>query len=113
MQAATSLETFKMGESPAKKLSFDSENKENAPSMTPVLDVVATESVAEKATAPQELPKAAPLTIKELEAQEPLLQENPHRFVLFPIKYHEVSHAVLHDASRVKRLRVGPGHDIK
>ena len=32
----------------------------------------------------------APPTIKELEAQEPLLQENPHRFVLFPIKYHEV-----------------------
>ena len=32
----------------------------------------------------------APPTIKELEAEEPLLQENPHRFVLFPIKYHEV-----------------------
>lgn len=30
-------------------------------------------------------------TIQELEAEEPLLQENPHRFVLFPIKYHEVS----------------------
>lgn len=29
-------------------------------------------------------------TAKELEADEPLLQENPHRFVLFPIKYHEV-----------------------
>lgn len=33
--------------------------------------------------------KPAP-TVKELEAEEPLLQENPHRFVLFPIKYHEV-----------------------
>lgn len=33
---------------------------------------------------------AAPSTVKELEAEEPLLQENPHRFVLFPIKYHEV-----------------------
>lgn len=29
-------------------------------------------------------------TIKSFEADEPLLQENPHRFVLFPIKYHEV-----------------------
>ena len=28
--------------------------------------------------------------IKEEEADEPILQENPHRFVLFPIKYHEV-----------------------
>ncbi|CCU75129.1 unnamed protein product [Blumeria hordei] len=29
-------------------------------------------------------------TIKPEEADEPLLQENPNRFVLFPIKYHEV-----------------------
>jgi ribonucleoside-diphosphate reductase subunit M2 len=29
-------------------------------------------------------------TIKPDEADEPLLQENPQRFVLFPIKYHEV-----------------------
>lgn len=29
--------------------------------------------------------KVAP-TIKELEADEPLLQENPNRFVLFPLK---------------------------
>ena len=27
----------------------------------------------------------------ENEAEEPLLVENPNRFVLFPIKYHEVS----------------------
>ena len=39
-----------------------------------------------------EVPKAAP-TIKELEAEEPLLRENPQRFVLFPIKYHEVSNS--------------------
>jgi ribonucleoside-diphosphate reductase subunit M2 len=32
-------------------------------------------------------------TIKPDEADEPLLQENPQRFVLFPIKYHEVSDA--------------------
>lgn len=29
-------------------------------------------------------------TIKSDEADEPLLRENPNRFVLFPIKYHEV-----------------------
>ena len=34
---------------------------------------------------PQPLVKAAP-TVKELEAEEPLLQENPNRFVLFPLK---------------------------
>lgn len=36
-----------------------------------------------------EAPKVAP-GIKELEADEPILQENPHRFVLFPLKYHEI-----------------------
>lgn len=34
-------------------------------------------------------PSAAP-TIKPDEIDEPILQENPQRFVLFPIKYHEV-----------------------
>ena len=29
--------------------------------------------------------------IKSEEADEPLLRENPSRFVLFPIQYHEVS----------------------
>lgn len=29
-------------------------------------------------------------TIKSDEVDEPILQENPQRFVLFPIKYHEV-----------------------
>lgn len=29
-------------------------------------------------------------TMKEDEECEPILQENPQRFVLFPIKYHEV-----------------------
>lgn len=37
----------------------------------------------------KEVAKVAP-TIKELEAEEPILQENPHRFVLFPLKYHEI-----------------------
>ena len=36
-----------------------------------------------------EAPKAAP-TWRELEAEEDILKENPHRFVLFPIKFHEI-----------------------
>ncbi|EEA26241.1 Ribonucleotide-diphosphate reductase (RNR), small subunit [Talaromyces marneffei ATCC 18224] len=84
-QAAASLEQFKM-ESPVKKLSFES-GKENSPA---VVDASATTLVkpAEKPTV-QATPKVAP-SIKEMEANEPLLQENPHRFVLFPIKYHEI-----------------------
>ena len=39
--------------------------------------------------APAKEPEVAS-TLKEEEASEPILQENPNRFVLFPIKYHEV-----------------------
>lgn len=81
-----------MSDSPAKKLDFGSVGKENVPTATKPVD-------AEKPTEKALATKAAP-TIKELEATEPLLQENPHRFVMFPIKYHEVCHV---DASpRVK-----------
>ncbi|KAL4785590.1 ribonucleotide reductase [Aspergillus varians] len=85
-QAAASLENLKMNDSPVKKLNFEASGKENAPLSTPVADAPTTKPVAEK---PAELSKAA-LEIQEIEANEPLLQENPHRFVLFPIKYHEI-----------------------
>jgi ribonucleoside-diphosphate reductase subunit M2 len=81
-----------MSDSPVKKLDFQSVGKENAPASVKVTGA-SFEKPTEKAL---EAPKAAP-TIKELEATEPLLQENPHRFVMFPIKYHEVSHVA--DAS--------------
>ena len=82
-----------MGDSPAKKLIFESTGKENVPANTPApimndldLKKPITEVFDEKK---KEMPAVAP-TIKSFEADEPLLQENPHRFVLFPIKYHEV-----------------------
>ncbi|KAL4904832.1 hypothetical protein BDW74DRAFT_22370 [Aspergillus multicolor] len=83
-QAANSLENLKMNDSPVKKLNFEAVGKENAPVSTPI-DAPVTKS-AEK---PTEMSKAA-LDIQAIEANEPLLQENPHRFVLFPIKYHEI-----------------------
>ena len=82
-----------MGDSPAQKLSFTPTGKENVPVNTPApiiddLDVKKpiTKVFDEKK---KEITSVAP-TIKSFEADEPLLQENPHRFVLFPIKYHEV-----------------------
>ena len=82
-----------MGDSPAKKLNFESVDKENAPAEIPA-------PIAEDLTMKKPIvevfddkKKDAPIvarTIKAQEADEPLLQENPHRFVLFPIKYHEV-----------------------
>lgn len=49
----------------------------------PIKGIPMLETVQEKK------PEVAP-TVKEEEQDEPLLQENPNRFVLFPIKYHEV-----------------------
>ena len=80
-----------MNDSPAKKLDFEAVGKENIvqevfianskDSKSPILDEIKTEEKPAPVVAP---------TIKAEEANEPLLQENPHRFVLFPIKYHEV-----------------------
>jgi ribonucleoside-diphosphate reductase subunit M2 len=80
-----------MSDSPVKKLNFGPTDKENAPLSSLATDATATQekSVMEKPVVKEAL-KVAP-GIKETEADEPLLQENPHRFVLFPIKYHEVS----------------------
>jgi ribonucleoside-diphosphate reductase subunit M2 len=74
-----------MSDSPVKKLSFEPTNKENAPVSTPV----DADKPIEKPVV-QEALHVAP-GVKAMEADEPLLQENPHRFVLFPIRYHEVS----------------------
>lgn len=83
LQAATS-----QLESPMKKLDFGV-GKENMPST----NNVSFEDIVEKKVAPAvkeaDLSLVAP-TIKAEEMDEPLLRANPQRFVLFPIKYHEV-----------------------
>lgn len=79
-----------MGDSPVKKANFDSANKENAPIPTPIVDSTEKPKAVEPPVAEQESQNVAP-GIKDTEADEPLLRENPHRFVMFPIQYHEVS----------------------
>jgi ribonucleoside-diphosphate reductase subunit M2 len=75
-------------ESPVKKIDFT--GKENAPFDVDAPVEVETQKPTMEAT--KEIVKAPVTpTIKQAEADEPLLQENPQRFVLFPIKYHEVS----------------------
>ncbi|KAF2104866.1 hypothetical protein NA57DRAFT_63172 [Rhizodiscina lignyota] len=86
-KAAAAIEGLKMNDSPAKKLDFSPANKENCEVAVPIVgipefDVPEPEVCVSK-------PNVAS-TIKEEEADEPLLQENPQRFVLFPIKYHEI-----------------------
>lgn len=82
-QAASAIDTLKMSDSPAKKLNFASEDKENV--YKPIVGIPDIKEVEDAPTKP-----ATAVTIRPEEAHEPLLQENPHRFVLFPIKYHDV-----------------------
>ncbi|CAM1502831.1 Fc.00g076070.m01.CDS01 [Cosmosporella sp. VM-42] len=94
-QAASAIENLKM-ESPVKKLNFDASNKENKPildeatiaAMAAYADLKKKPLAVEEAKT-EEKPAVAP-TLRPEEADEPLLQENPQRFVLFPIKYHEI-----------------------
>ena len=89
-QAASSIENLKMDASPAKKINFTPTGKENVAN-----DVAPRETYDDLKKPPvntikiEEKAAVAP-GIKPEESDEPLLQENPHRFVLFPIKYHEV-----------------------
>lgn len=93
-KAASALESLKM-ESPIKKPQFDTEaNKENVLDARYQSDEVAV-PIKGIPVLEEEPAKPAPEAtvaegIKEEEAIEPILQENPQRFVLFPIKYHEI-----------------------
>lgn len=77
-----------MNDSPAKKLDFSVQNKENNSEVAvrvagiPEIDFPEESDKKDVSVAPG---------IKETEVTEILLQENPHRFVLFPIQHHEVS----------------------
>ncbi|KAH6687494.1 ribonucleoside-diphosphate reductase small chain [Plectosphaerella plurivora] len=89
-QAASAIESFKM-ESPIKKLDFGSADKENQPGSPN------DKSTSEEAVAPLETKITKPTEVeskvevaKTAEMDEPLLRENPQRFVMFPIKYHEI-----------------------
>ncbi|PMD21948.1 hypothetical protein NA56DRAFT_645177 [Hyaloscypha hepaticicola] len=90
--AASAIEGLKMGDSPAKKLNFEAVGKENVPfnADAPVVDAIEIKKpIVEEVKTEKAVVAVAP-TIKPEEADEPLLQENPQRFVLFPIKYHEI-----------------------
>jgi ribonucleoside-diphosphate reductase subunit M2 len=91
MQAASAIENLKMTSSPVKKINFEAADKENLPfdAETPIVDVQISKPIVEQVKPDQKTVTVAP-TIKLEEVDEPLLQANPQRFVLFPIKYHEV-----------------------
>ena len=88
LQASSGIEKLKMGDSPAKKLDFTSE-KENLNEVAVKVKGVPEMDFSEFEKPSSDEPTVAS-TIKKEEAHEPLLQENPQRFVLFPIQHHEV-----------------------
>lgn len=79
-------------ESPVKKLDLGVANKENEFHDTAVAtlaqDIDAKHAAAKEVVKAEEPAKIPDLRAEELE--EPILKENPQRFVLFPIQYHEV-----------------------
>ncbi|KAK0646124.1 ribonucleotide reductase [Cercophora newfieldiana] len=88
-QAASAIDSFKM-ESPVKKLDFSAPGKENKPFDADLATLEAeidAKHMENKAT--QEVTKTVAAAPKPLD-DEPLLRENAQRFVLFPIKYHEI-----------------------
>lgn len=88
-------------ESPVKKLNFNASDKENQPldesAIAALADSMDTKQKPVDVTNKEKAVVAS--TIKPEEIDEPLLQENPQRFVLFPIKYHEVC-----DASATRKV---------
>lgn len=80
-------------ESPVKKLDLGVTNKENEfhdPAVaTLVEDIDAKHAATKEVVKAEETPVKAPELRRE-ELDEPILRENPQRFVLFPIQYHEV-----------------------
>lgn len=95
IQAAAAIDSLKM-ESPVKKLSFTEADKENKPfdadlaTLEAEIDAKHTEEVSSRALVPTTQKVVEEVPALDPNADEPLLAENPGRFVLFPIKYHEV-----------------------
>ena len=108
-QAASAIENLMM-ESPVKKPTFDMQaDKENINLQSRYeSDEVAVPikgiPVLEKPSVDEIQATSVATGIKEEEEVEPILQENPQRFVLFPIKYHEVRVSLA--SSRATRRRV-------
>lgn len=85
-------------ESPVKKLDLGVANKENKENefQDPTVVTLAHNIDAKHAASKEVVKAEEPVKIPDLrneELEEPILKENPHRFVLFPIQYHEVCDA--------------------
>lgn len=91
-------------ESPIKQPAFLEQNKENIENDEVAVPIKGLPNLDDLPDEEEESTRTAvAATIKDDEADEPILQENPQRFVLFPIKYHEVC-STLTRQTRVKLI---------
>ena len=92
IQAASKLEALKMDGSPMKNISLDHVGKENIPHALALSNEDFDGKIHFDEVPKKEQIQAPTVSngIKPEDSDEPLLQDNPNRFVLFPIKYHEV-----------------------
>ena len=88
LQAPVGIENLKVSDksTTTRKAAFTEADKENLAVAVPIVGIPDIDDEDDDNS--KEVSTAA--TIKKEEQDEPLLQENPQRFVLFPIKYHEV-----------------------
>lgn len=80
-------------ETPIKKLDLGIANKENEiqdPAVATLAEDIDAKHAATKDVVKAEEPPAKAPELRPEELDEPILRENPQRFVLFPIQYHEV-----------------------
>ncbi|TID19122.1 ribonucleoside-diphosphate reductase small chain [Venturia nashicola] len=84
-KAASAIESLKMTESPIKAPAFTTEDKENTSNVA-----IPIKGIPDMPEETKEVKPSVAATIKAEEASEPLLQENPQRFVLFPIQNHDI-----------------------
>ncbi|KAG8420354.1 Ribonucleotide-diphosphate reductase (RNR), small subunit [Metarhizium acridum] len=89
-QAASAIDSLENGVT-SQETGFGVADKENKPlDEAAVAEQLDAEHEPKIESKEDDKPAAIAPGIKAEEADEPLLQENPQRFVLFPIKYHEI-----------------------
>jgi ribonucleoside-diphosphate reductase subunit M2 len=92
------MQDLTVASSPAKKIDFTAAvATNNGPIKAKPL--VGLPDLKKAKDAVEEAKSSVAPTLHPEEALEPLLRENPNRFVLFPIKYHEVRVHTRHNAS--------------
>lgn len=100
-------------ESPVKKLDLGVANKENEiqdPAVATILQDDDTKHSNAKEVVKTKQPVSSNALLKAEEMDEPILRENPNRFVLFPIQYHEVCDATQPPFRRVEWTHADTDH---